>query len=79
MIQKAFENAAVGHTQSKEWFRLFKDDRTSVESDECSGRPHMSTDQLMIDKLHSARLENRGITVGSVMSWGSHLVWYSPF
>jgi hypothetical protein len=41
----------------------FIEELTSVESDECSGRPSMRWSQLMIDKVHSAMLDNRRITI----------------
>jgi transposase len=58
MIQKNFGNGAMGHKQVKEWFRRFKAGLTSIESDERSGRPSMSTNQLVIDKVRSAMLDN---------------------
>ena len=63
MIQKGFGNEALGCTQIKEWFRWCKEGRTSVESDEHSGRPATGRNQLMIDKVHSAMLDNRRITI----------------
>jgi hypothetical protein len=53
----------MGHTQVKEWFMQFKEGQTSVESDECSGRPSTSRNQLVTDKMHSAVLDNRRITI----------------
>jgi len=80
MIQKAFGNEAMGHTQVKEWIRPFKEGRASLESDQCSGRPSTRRYQLMIDKVHSAVLDSRRITIRrSPTSWGFCLVWYSPF
>jgi hypothetical protein len=38
MFQKAFGNETMGRTQVTEWFRRFKEGRTSVEGDERSGR-----------------------------------------
>jgi hypothetical protein len=35
----------------------------SVESDECSGRPHMSRNQLTTDEVHSVVLDECGITI----------------
>jgi hypothetical protein len=60
MIQKTFGNEAMGHTHVKEWFRLFKEGWTSVESDECAG---MSRNQLMIDKEGSAMMDDRRIKI----------------
>jgi len=44
--------------QVKEWFWQFIEVRSAVESDECSGRPSMRWNQLMIDKVHSVMLDN---------------------
>jgi hypothetical protein len=63
MIQKAFENEAMGHTQVQEWFRRFKEGWMSAESDECSGTPSMSRNKVMIDKVCSAVLDNHRITI----------------
>jgi AraC-like DNA-binding protein len=63
IIQKAFGNEAMGCTQVKEWFRHFKEGWTSAESDEHSGRPSTSRNQVMIDKVLSAMLDNRRITI----------------
>jgi hypothetical protein len=63
IIQNAFGKEAIGHMQAKEWFRWFKGGRTSVESDECSGRPSMSRNQLMTDEVHSVVLDDWRITI----------------
>jgi len=63
MIQKAFGNKAMGHTQVKEWFKRFKKGWTSVESDECSGSLSTSRNQLMFDNVLSAMLDNCRITI----------------
>jgi hypothetical protein len=39
MIQQAFGNDTMGHTQAEEWFRWFKEGWMSVESDKSSWRP----------------------------------------
>lgn len=43
MIQKAFGDESMGKTQIKEWYRRFKNGRTSVDSDPRSGRPSLTT------------------------------------
>jgi hypothetical protein len=63
MVQNAFGNEAMGYTQVKEWFWQFVEVWSLVESDECSGRPSMRWNQLMIDKVHSAILDNQRITI----------------
>jgi len=51
----------------------------SVKSDDYSGRPPTSRKELMIDTVCCAMLDKQRITESSLKSWGSHLVWYSPF
>jgi hypothetical protein len=63
MIQKTFGNEATGRTQIKAWFRWFKEERTSVASDERSGMPTMSRNSVMIDTVRYAVLDNRRITI----------------
>jgi transposase len=63
LIQKAFWNEAMGHTQVTEWFRQFREGWTSLKSDERSGRPSTSRNQLMIDKVRSAKPDTRRITI----------------
>jgi hypothetical protein len=63
MVQKAFENEAMGYKQVKGWFWQFIKVRSSVEGDKCSGRRSVRWNQLMIDKVHSAMLDKRRITI----------------
>ena len=53
----------MGRTQVKEWFRRFKEGQTSVESGERSRRHSTSRKKLMIEKVHSAVLDNLRITI----------------
>ena len=53
----------MGRTQVKERFRRFKEKQKSLESVEGSDRPSMSRNQLIIDKVRSAMLDNRRITI----------------
>jgi hypothetical protein len=73
MIQKTFENEVVGRMQSKEWFVWFKEGQISVETDEHSWRHSMCRNQLMIDKVHSAMLDNKRITISKL----SEKLWLS--
>jgi hypothetical protein len=80
MIQKTFGNQALGHTQVKKWYRRFKEEWMSVESDEHSGMPSISRNKLMIDKVNSAVLDNQRITITELSDeLVLSLVWYSPF
>jgi hypothetical protein len=63
MIQKAFGNETMGRMQVKKWFRRFKEGWASFESDEHSGRPSTSRNQLSIDKARSVMLDDRRITI----------------
>jgi hypothetical protein len=60
IVQKSFGNEAMGYTQVKEWFWHFIEgvQFSSVDGDECSGRRSMMWNQMMINKVHSAMLEN---------------------
>jgi hypothetical protein len=58
-----FGNEAMGCLQVKKWYKWFREGWTSVESDECSGRPSVNRNQLMIDEVHSAVLDNKRITI----------------
>ena len=57
MIQKAFVNKSMGITQMKEWYRWFKNGRTSVDSDPRSGRPSLKTTPENNERV---RLANEG-------------------
>jgi hypothetical protein len=61
MIQMTYENEAVGCTQVKEWFRQFREGQASVESDEFSQRLSMWRNQLIIDSMCFAMLDNQTI------------------
>jgi hypothetical protein len=63
VIQKAYGNEALGCTHIKEWFRWCKEGRTSVKSDEHSGRPSTSRNQLMSDKVRFSMLDNQRIAI----------------
>jgi len=76
LLQHAYSECAMGHTQVFDWFRRFKEDRTSVENDPHSGQPSTSRNEEMIAKVrtlvhNSRRLKVRekaddcGISVGS--------------
>jgi transposase len=80
VIQKAFGNEAMGRRQVKEWFRRFKERRTAAESDERSGRPSTTRNQIMIDKVRSVMLDNRRITIRELSDeLGLSLVRYILF
>ena len=54
LLQQAYGEDAMGHTQVFDWFRRFKEGRTSVESDPRSGRPSTSRNEEMIAKVRKS-------------------------
>ena len=63
MIQKAFVDESMGITQIKEWYRRFKNGRTSVDSDPRSGRPSLTTTPENIERVRLAIEGDRQLTV----------------
>ena len=63
MIQKAFVDESMGITQIKEWYRQFKNGRTSVDSDPRSIRPLLKTTPENIERVRLAIEGDRGMTV----------------
>jgi len=53
LLQQAYGEDAMGCTQVFDWFRRFKEGRTSVESDPHSGRPSTSRNEEMIAKVRT--------------------------
>ena len=56
----------MGRTQLFDWFRRFKEGRTSIESDPRSGRPSTSRNEEMIDKVRTIVCNNRRLTVREI-------------
>ena len=66
LLQQAYSEDAMGRTQVSDWFRRFKDGRTSVESDPRSGRPPKSRNDEMIAKVRKIIHNNRRLTVREI-------------
>jgi len=47
LLQQAYGEDAVGLTQVFDWFRRFKEGRTSVESDPRSGQPFFDSEGIV--------------------------------
>ena len=56
----------MGRTQVFDWFRRFKEGRTSVESDTRAGRPSTSRNEEMIAKVRTIVRNNRRLTVREI-------------
>jgi len=63
LLQQAFGEDAMGCTHVFDWFRQFKEGRTSVESDLRSGRPSTLRNEKMIAKVTKIVRNNRRLTV----------------
>jgi hypothetical protein len=61
-IQQAFANNAMGIIQITEWYNRFKNGRTSVDSDQRTGRPSTSWNPDVINKVRSLIMEDRQLT-----------------
>jgi len=66
LLQQAYGEDAMGRTQMFDWFRRFKEGRTSVESDHRSGRPSTSWNEEMIAKVRTIVRNNRRLTVREI-------------
>ena len=63
MIQKVFVDEIMGITQIKEWYRWFKNGRTSVDGDPHSGRHSLTTAPENIQRVRLAIEGDRRLTV----------------
>ena len=66
LLQQAYAEDSMGRTQVFDWFRRFKEGRTSVESDPQSGRPSASKNEEMIAKVRTVVRNNRRLTVREI-------------
>jgi len=65
-LQQAYGEDAVGRTEVFDWFRRFKEGRTSVKSDPLSGRPSTSRNEEMIAKVRTFVRNNRRLIVREI-------------
>jgi len=65
MLQQAYGEDCLSHTQCHEWYQRFKLGRTSIEDDPKSGRPSTSMDDDRVEKVQAVIHQNvlRGETV----------------
>ena len=76
MIQKAFVDESMGITQIKEWYRRFKNNSTSVDSDPRSGRPSLTTTPENIERVRLAIEGDCRLTVRELENdFGIPTVW----
>ena len=66
LLQQAYGEDAMGRKQVFDWFRRFKEGRTSTESDPCLGRPSTSRNEEMTAKVRTKVRNNRRLTVREI-------------
>jgi histone-lysine N-methyltransferase SETMAR len=66
ILKTAFANEALGRTQTYEWWKYFKDGRTSIDDDPCSSRPSISKTDEIVAKAKEVIRSNRRLTVREV-------------
>ncbi len=65
-IHRVFGDSAMSVTQIKVWYNRFKDGRTSVESNECSGRPSTCCNDAIIEEVKTLIMANRHLIVREI-------------
>ncbi|XP_026818412.1 protein GVQW3-like isoform X2 [Rhopalosiphum maidis] len=61
MLLLAYGDETMSHARVFEWFKRFKEGRTTVESDEREGRPSTSRNEEMIQKIRTAIRDMRRV------------------
>jgi len=56
----------MGVTQIKEWFNRFKNGRTSVESEQRSGRPQTARNAAVVERVKNLVRGDRHLTVREI-------------
>ncbi|XP_037573529.1 protein GVQW3-like [Dermacentor silvarum] len=65
-IQTAFGDDAMSSTQIKKWYNLFKDGRTSVESEPRSGRPSTCRNDQVIVEVNALVMRDCRATIREI-------------
>ncbi|XP_026819544.1 protein GVQW3-like [Rhopalosiphum maidis] len=63
MLLLAYGDETKSRARVFEWFKRFKEGRTTVKSDEREGRPSTSRNEEMIQKIRTAIRGNRRLTI----------------
>ena len=66
MLKIAFGEEAMCRTQTNEWWKRFKEGRTSVDDDPRSGRPSTAKTDDNVAKVREVIRSNRRLTVREV-------------
>jgi len=74
LLQQTYGEDVMRITQVFDWFRRFKEGRTSVESDPRTGRPSTSRNEEMIAKVRTTVRNNRRLRVREIAdNFGIHV------
>lgn len=63
MLQEAFRDQCLSRSRCHEWFKRFKDGRTSSADNPRSGRPSTSTDEEHVERVKTLVRSNRRLTI----------------
>ena len=63
MLKEAYGPDAMSRARVFDWYRRFKKGRTSVESDERTGRPSTSRNNEIVEKVRSLVRADRSLTI----------------
>jgi len=66
MLKQTFGNNSLSSTQIHKWYEHFKEGQTSLEDIERSGRPSMSKNEEIIQKVQKVIHSNHHLTVREV-------------
>ena len=66
MLQQAYGEDCLSHTQCHAWYQCFRLGRTSIEDDPKSGRPSTSMDDDHVEKVLAVIRQNFRLTVHEV-------------
>jgi len=63
MLKQAFGDSCMSHSRTFEWFRHFKNGRTSTANDDQSGQPSMATTPSKRERVWAAVNQDRRHTI----------------
>ncbi|PNF14868.1 hypothetical protein B7P43_G05157 [Cryptotermes secundus] len=62
MLKQAFGDNSLGQTQTYDWYKRFKNGRTSTDDDDCSGRLSTGTTPENVMEVTDLTLQDRRLT-----------------
>lgn len=66
LLKQAYGEDALGQTTCFEWFKRFKNGRTSTDDDERAGRPSTSVSARNIEEVKQKIMQNRRLTIREI-------------